>query len=95
MKITPGQWSEPCTYGASKFEIHTTGGVGKQIAIVNTLADARLISAAPDLLAALERIAGLRKRADDCVGMVDNPHAKALNAAVAAASEAIASTREA
>lgn len=51
-KHTPGPWSEPCHYGATRFEVQ---GDGKQVAIVRTLNDARLIAAAPELLAALEQ----------------------------------------
>lgn len=49
-KHTPGPWIEPCNFGATRFEVQ---GDGRQVAVVNTPADARLIAAAPDLLAAL------------------------------------------
>lgn len=51
---TPGPWLEPCTYGASRFEVQ---GDGRRVAVVDKIDDARLIAAAPDLLAALLVIA--------------------------------------
>jgi len=47
-------WAEPVTYGASKFEVMTDELHGRPVAVVNTLDDAILIAAAPDLLAALQ-----------------------------------------
>ena len=44
---TPGPWSEPCNYSATRFEVQ---GDGKQVAVVNKIEDARLIAAAPELL---------------------------------------------
>jgi hypothetical protein len=52
-KHTPGPWVEPCNFGLSRFEVQ---GNGKQIAVVNTIEDARLISAAPELLTALRLV---------------------------------------
>ena len=53
---TPECWSAPVNYGATKYEIHSTTNPARQIAVVNKLEHARLIAAAPDLLAALEKI---------------------------------------
>lgn len=55
-------WSEPVTYGASKFEVMTVELHARPVAVVNTLEDARLIGAAPELLAALEGLCGLAER---------------------------------
>ena len=44
---TPGPWSEPCNYSATRFEVQ---GDGKQVAVVNKIEDARLIAAATELL---------------------------------------------
>ena|SRR3990167_5194237 len=55
-KHTPGPWSKPVPYGATRFEIQSTGVDAKRLAVADTLADARLISVAPDLLGALEAI---------------------------------------
>lgn len=52
---TPGPWSDPLTYGVTKFEIQ---GGGKKIAVVETIPDALLIAAAPELLAALQLMIG-------------------------------------
>lgn len=46
---TPGPWSDPVNYGASKFEVQ---GQKRRIATVDTIQDARLIAAAPELLEA-------------------------------------------
>lgn len=43
---TPGPWAEPCNFGSTRFEVQ---GGGRQVAVVNKIADARLIWAAPDL----------------------------------------------
>src|ERR1700690_3582796 len=53
---TPGPWSEPVIYGANSFffEIRSTDLRARQIAIVNRIEDASLISAAPDMLDALQ-----------------------------------------
>lgn len=48
--ITPGPWSEPGTYGATRFEVT---GAGRRIAVIDRIEDARLIAAAPELLSAL------------------------------------------
>jgi hypothetical protein len=50
------KWAEPVTYGSSKFEVMTDELHARPVAVVNTLDDARLIAAAPELLAALEEI---------------------------------------
>lgn len=50
------KWASPVTYGASKFEVMTEEFHPRLIAVVNTFDDASLISAAPELLAALETI---------------------------------------
>ena len=52
-KHTPGPWMEPCNFGLSRFEVQ---GNGKQLAVVNTIEDARLVSAAPELLTALRLV---------------------------------------
>ncbi len=50
-KHTPGPWSEPGTFGATRFEVQ---GSNRRVAVVDTIEDARLIAAAPELLDALE-----------------------------------------
>lgn len=50
-KHTPGPWSEPGTFGATRFEVQ---GGNRRVAVVDTIEDARLIAAAPELLDALE-----------------------------------------
>lgn len=50
------KWAEPVTYGSSKFEVMTDELHARPVAVVNTLDDARLIAAAPELLAALQEI---------------------------------------
>lgn len=50
-KPTPGPWSEPGTFGATRFEVQ---GSNRRVAVVDTIEDARLIAAAPELLDALE-----------------------------------------
>lgn len=52
------KWAAPATYGASKFEVMTVELHARPVAVVNTLKDACLISAAPELLAVLETTAG-------------------------------------
>lgn len=52
---TPGPWSEPCTFGLSKFEVQ---GDGKKVAVFERLEDARLGSAAPELLAVVRQCEG-------------------------------------
>lgn len=74
-------WSAPVNYGASKFEIQSTTNPARQIAIVNTLADAKLIAAAPELLAALENF--ITK--NDPHGAFDWPEYRAARAAIAKA----------
>jgi len=46
-----GKWSEPVPYGNTRFEIQ---GDNRRVAVVDTIEHARLIAAAPELLAALE-----------------------------------------
>ena len=53
MSHTPGPWTEPCNFGASRFEVQ---GDGKQVAVVNKLEDARLIATAPELLGAIRML---------------------------------------
>lgn len=54
---TPGPWSAPLTYGASKFEIQgQRGPTWKAVAVVDRIEDAHLIAAAPRLLAALRSL---------------------------------------
>ena len=53
------KWAEPVTYGSSKFEVMTDEPHARPVAVVNTLDDARLIAAAPGMLAALEGLCGL------------------------------------
>ena len=48
------KWAEPVTHGSSKFEVMTDELHARPVAVVNTLDDARLVSSAPELLAALE-----------------------------------------
>ena len=50
---TQGPWTDPCNFGATKFEVQ---GGGRQVAVVNRIEDARLIAAAPDLLTALRLV---------------------------------------
>ena len=50
------KWAAPVTYGASKFEVMTDELHARPVAVVNTLNDAKLIAAAPDLLAVLENM---------------------------------------
>lgn len=50
---TPGPWLEPCTYGASRFEVQ---GGGRRVAVVDKIDDARLIASAPELLDALVEV---------------------------------------
>lgn len=52
-KHTPGPWAEPCNYSATRFEIQ---GDRRQVAVVNKIEDARLISTAPDMLNALKDV---------------------------------------
>lgn len=52
-KHTPGPWSEPGTFGATRFEVQ---GSNRRVAVVDTIEDARLIAAAPELLEALQAI---------------------------------------
>ena len=53
MSHTHAPWSEPCNFGASRFEVQ---GDGRQVAVINTIDDARLIAAAPDLLAVVQEL---------------------------------------
>ena len=53
MSHTRTPWSEPCNFGASRFEVQ---GDGRQVAVINTIDDARLIAAAPDLLAVVQEL---------------------------------------
>ena len=84
---TPGPWSEPVIYGANSFffEIRSTDLRARQIAIVNRIEDASLISAAPDMLAALEAIVKSLSDQDD-EGLIE--HAPAMINARAAIAKA-------
>lgn len=52
---TPGPWVGPVNTGATRFEIQ---GGGRRVAVVDRIEDARLIAAAPDMLAKLADLAG-------------------------------------
>jgi hypothetical protein len=52
MSHTPAPWHGPVN-NASRFEIQ---GGGRRVALVDRIEDARLISAAPDLLEALQSV---------------------------------------
>ena len=72
-------------------------GVAYRGAIYNALQQAQKIESEECVVVErkrLERIAGLRKHADDVIGMVDNPHHKALNRAVQIATELLATPDE-
>ena len=56
------------------------------VGAINAEANARAIAEVPAMIEALTHIAGLRKSADDTIGMVDFPHHKALSAASSIAS---------
>lgn len=78
---TPGPWSEPVNY-ASRFEVQ---GSNKRVAIADTLQDARLIAAAPDLLEALQAIVAASHFPNACTpGLMD-----AIDKARAAIAKAI------
>lgn len=53
--MTQIKWAAPVTYGASKFEVMTDELHARPVAVVNTLEDAHLVSAAPAMLQALRR----------------------------------------
>ncbi|MHB1098343.1 MAG: hypothetical protein ACYCZR_02195 [Burkholderiales bacterium] len=53
------KWAEPVTYGSSKFEVTTDELHARPVAVVNTLDDARLIAAAPELFALAHKVAEL------------------------------------
>lgn len=54
---TPGPWSEPCNYSATRFEVQgSADGRARKIAVIDRAADAWLIAAAPELLEALQRV---------------------------------------
>lgn len=50
---TPGPWHGPVNTGLTRYEIH---GKTRRIAVVDTIEDARLVLAAPELLEALKAI---------------------------------------
>ena len=62
------KWSEPVTYGSSKFEVMTVELHARPVAVVDTLSDARLISVAPDMDKALAWIDSLVSRDEGCDG---------------------------
>jgi len=54
MRVTGGAYSPPCWYAGMKGEVYASGDNKRPIAIT-TEANASLIAAAPDMLAALEQ----------------------------------------
>lgn len=59
------RWAEPVTHGATKFEVMTDELHARPVAVINTLDDARLIAAAPELLAACKQAASLMAELQD------------------------------
>lgn len=81
------KWAEPVTYGSSKFEVMTDELHARPVAVVNTLDDARLIAAAPEMLAALRRaVLALAFSAETSPAMRDDYNA--VSAAIAKATGA-------
>lgn len=71
---TPGPWAATVMHGESRSIIAVMADGPTQVATMRegSFADARIIAAAPDLLAALERIANHEWRADRRKrGMID------------------------
>lgn len=71
-----------------------SGGLARVTALMIAGVAERAIRRADEAERALRHIAGLETRADDCRGMVDDPHTKALRAASKIARESLKAMEE-